>query len=597
MASRSSSLRETIIPDRWLDTPPMCSSLINGMFLVFKTPLSSEYDSSVSEEKRFTPSDVVDRMNILTDGKKISAIISLVNTNRYYDPREFSDNHGIRHFKLPCVGRNKYPETSVKEKFISICSGIGESSPGSVIGVHCTHGYNRSGFLVICYLVEHSGMKLDDALLVFSRSRSRGIYKRDYIHGLRSMYASNPHNTLSRKRDANNEDDMEDREAKRRISTSASYDHKDITCESPHEFAVDVPNVFPLMCHRDEEKIEEIRRNIKQLCPETFGNGFIGSQPVSMTLRNIMNLQQLEYRVSWKADGTRFLCLIKSQNEIYMIDRRNCIFAIHNLSFLSSKSPTEHLSQTLVDGEMVTDIVDGKAVHRYLIYDVLAFNGQPAGQELDFDQRMELISREIVNPRYRAMQLGLIDRQQEPFGVRRKDFWHVMAASKILGEKFQQQLSHGIDGLIFQPVHMPYIFGTCYEVLKWKPEDMNSIDFKMIIPKSVMEKRDIGSAGYLHVRNLKKPFAKIRLTEELFNCNEKIVECICADNRWKMLRIRSDKTTANTHRTALAIAESIQNPVTKDLLLEAIKAIRPERFVIRSLNDYRQADGNAAGME
>ncbi|KAL7667487.1 hypothetical protein ACOME3_010703 [Neoechinorhynchus agilis] len=258
-------------------------------------------------------------------------------------------------------------------------------------------------------------------------------------------------------------------------------------------FSVDVPFIYRLRYDRDRRKINEIRQNIKDLCPESHGRGFIGSQPVSMTLNNIQTLRQLDYRVSWKDDGTRYLCLIRAKNEIYMIDRRNSIFKVRNLTFVTKRGTKDHLRQTLLDGEMVEDVVEGKRIPRFLIFDVLAFNGHPAGKELDFDKRLELILREIILPRHRAMECGAIDRSREPFGIRRKDFYGLKHSKHLLNEKFKRELPHETDGLIFQPVYMPYIFGTFYELLKYKPTRLNSVDFKLVIPGHDMEKRKIGS--------------------------------------------------------------------------------------------------------
>lgn len=46
---------------------------------------------------------------------------------------------------------------------------------------------------------------------------------------------------------------------------------------------------------------------------------------------------------------------------------------------------------------------------------------------------------------------GIIKRHEEPFGVRRKDFFEIHQTKSLLSEKFKQQLSHEPDGLIFQP--------------------------------------------------------------------------------------------------------------------------------------------------
>lgn len=49
------------------------------------------------------------------------------------------------------------------------------------------------------------------------------------------------------------------------------------------------------------------------------------------------------------------------------------------------------------------------------------------------------------------MKEGLINRANEPFSVRLKDFWDITQTASLLSEKFAKSLSHEPDGLIFQP--------------------------------------------------------------------------------------------------------------------------------------------------
>lgn len=43
------------------------------------------------------------------------------------------------------------------------------------------------------------------------------------------------------------------------------------------------------------------------------------------------------------------------------------------------------------------------------------------------------------------------------------------------------QLAHHCDGLIYTPIYRSYEPGTCYNLLKWKPYDLNSVDFELRI--------------------------------------------------------------------------------------------------------------------
>lgn len=76
---------------------------------------------------------------------------------------------------------------------------------------------------------------------------------------------------------------------------------------------------------------------------------------------------------------------------------------------------------------------------------------------------------------------GIINRSEEPFGVRFKNFWEISRTSHLLSDSFTKSLTHEPDGLIYQPVDKPYTPGVCPDILKWKPQSLNSIDFRLKI--------------------------------------------------------------------------------------------------------------------
>lgn len=45
-------------------------------------------------------------------------------------------------------------------------------------------------------------------------------------------------------------------------------------------------------------------------------SGFPGAQPVSMDRENMQNLAKMPYKVSWKADGTRYMMLIDGKDQV-----------------------------------------------------------------------------------------------------------------------------------------------------------------------------------------------------------------------------------------------------------------------------------------
>ena len=52
-----------------------------------------------------------------------------------------------------------------------------KSNPGKLIAVHCTHGCNRTGFLIVTFLINIIGIEPLEAIKLFNVSRPPGIHK------------------------------------------------------------------------------------------------------------------------------------------------------------------------------------------------------------------------------------------------------------------------------------------------------------------------------------------------------------------------------------------------------------------------------------
>ena len=80
----------------------------------------------------------------------------------------------------------------------------------------------------------------------------------------------------------------------------------------------------------------------------------------------------------------------------------------------------------------------------------------------------------------------------EPFGVLLKPMYS-LSQTRHVWEKVVPTLHHESDGLIFTPVAMGYVPGTCNKLLKWKPD--NTVDLLMDVlyvpsqPPRVNDKR------------------------------------------------------------------------------------------------------------
>ncbi|VDP24585.1 unnamed protein product [Echinostoma caproni] len=114
-------------------------------------------------------------------------------------------------------------------------------------------------------------------------------------------------------------------------------------------------------------------------------------------------------------------------------------------------------------------------------------------------------------------------------------------------------MDHVTDGLIFQPCGPDefYVLGTCPQQLKWKPPHLNTIDFRCKIVHEAKVGEIPGYVGHLYLGGLNTPSAKLaHVGPKDKMLDGKIVECSFMPGLgWKVLRIRTDKTEPNYHKS------------------------------------------------
>lgn len=240
---------------------------------------------------------------------------------------------------------------------------------------------------------------VEAALMAFAQARPPGIYKEDYIKELFRRYeeddvdapappempdwcfeyddsdyhsesSTNSNNQQSRKRhsepaaaasassanETENDDDDENAvytdatsDTGGESSTSTEPAKKKRRKEFKNVNATFMAGVGGVTLVTDQPRLSNIQCKVQEMC-EWKGNGFPGCQPVSMDRNNIKFLHTKPYRVSWKADGTRYMMLIVKSGEIFFADRDNSIFEVKGLQFPYRKDLKKHLTDTLVDG-------------------------------------------------------------------------------------------------------------------------------------------------------------------------------------------------------------------------------------------------------
>ncbi|KAK4456243.1 alkaline phosphatase [Podospora aff. communis PSN243] len=127
-------------------------------------------------------------------GDIIRDVIDISHDNPVYNPAGL-EAVGIKYHKFPTV--SKVPPTDVEVKgFIELVDKIRAEQAereGSKIGVHCHYGFNRTGFLIVSYLVERCGYTPIDAIEHFAAQRPNGIRHAHFKDRLCVQYSDFKH--------------------------------------------------------------------------------------------------------------------------------------------------------------------------------------------------------------------------------------------------------------------------------------------------------------------------------------------------------------------------------------------------------------------
>ena len=159
----------------------------------------------------------------------------------------------------------------------------------------------------------------------------------------------------------------------------------------------------------------------------------------------------------------------------------------------------------MLDGELVADELpetDGGLLYRFLAFDLLAYDGRIMIQR-DFMSRLGYLKERVVdvyNDYLRAKVgrersattaggggggsallhssgAGVVISREQPFTIELKKLERAYAVDRVV--ESIKHLRHGNDGLIFTAARTPYELGTCASMLKWKPPELNSVDFQV----------------------------------------------------------------------------------------------------------------------
>ena len=166
---------------KWQGVIPVSEPIAGGIFRALKTLRE--------QDEVHTPNVFVEKW-----GGEIYALIDISHDSPIYDPKVLNQG-GVHYHKFPTV--SKVPPTpSEVADFIALVDRLRKEiseegkEPSKAVGVHCHYGYNRTGFFIVCYLVEKEGWTVQGAIDEFAKKRAPGIRHDHFIDTLFVRYCA-----------------------------------------------------------------------------------------------------------------------------------------------------------------------------------------------------------------------------------------------------------------------------------------------------------------------------------------------------------------------------------------------------------------------
>ncbi|XP_022455202.1 LOW QUALITY PROTEIN: RNA/RNP complex-1-interacting phosphatase-like [Delphinapterus leucas] len=146
-SGRSSARRKggKHIPERWKDYLPVGQRMPGTRFIAVKVPLKTSFEKNLAPEECFSPFDLFNKLQ--EHNEKLGLIIDLTYTRRYYKPEDLPET--IPYLKICTIG-HQVPDDDTSFKFQCAVNGFLKENKDNdrLIGVHCTHCLNSTGYLI-----------------------------------------------------------------------------------------------------------------------------------------------------------------------------------------------------------------------------------------------------------------------------------------------------------------------------------------------------------------------------------------------------------------------------------------------------------------
>ncbi|XP_018420343.1 PREDICTED: RNA/RNP complex-1-interacting phosphatase [Nanorana parkeri] len=169
------------LPDGWTEYSNVGKRIPGTRFIAFKVPLKKVFDTRLAPLQRFSTTELISEIE--KQKEELGFVVDLTCTKRYYSPQELPAT--VQYAKIFTAGRQLPTDEVIYEFKSTVKQFLSENADNEkLIGVHCTHGLNRTGYLVCRYMIDVLDMVPSEAIEKFNKSRGHCIERENYLADL-----------------------------------------------------------------------------------------------------------------------------------------------------------------------------------------------------------------------------------------------------------------------------------------------------------------------------------------------------------------------------------------------------------------------------
>ncbi len=166
--------------EKWKRTLAVSGPISNNLFRSLKTLRE--------QDEQHAPKKFLEQWK-----DQIYAVVDISHDAPIYDTKSL-ERGGVQYHKFPTVSKVPPTVTEVRD-FIALIDRLRAELESQdpvesrkAIGVHCHYGYNRTGFFIVCYLIERRKMDVESAIEEFRRAKPPGIKHEHFVDTLYVRY-------------------------------------------------------------------------------------------------------------------------------------------------------------------------------------------------------------------------------------------------------------------------------------------------------------------------------------------------------------------------------------------------------------------------